>query len=399
MELRLFLSWPLSLKIAGVPALFLLYATALLAQTEKANFTLNAHITGLNSPYVVFSIKNDQNNWVSDTIPVSDNRFVFSIKVDKTTYMRIDPKMPQVVKTVIRNGRNQGYIPSICSYIVFFGSPGQTIEFGGDILDFVNAYPSGNPENDDLAAIHRKTFPLVNQSANAYLKAAQLDESDSTRKSLEIEIKKLDMEVAFIKKEFIKAHPASVASAFYLQDMMMRRELTEEESLRLSDQLASSLAGNPFYSDILSRVKGISASKVGAVLADFSATNVLDNSVFDIKNTNGKYVILDFWGTWCGPCISEMPEMKALSEKYADRMMLVGVNNGDTKEKLLSFVKEKGYTWTQVLDKQEGKTFSTVFNVNGYPTKIILDPKGEILGKYLGTTPDFFDKIHQLFDK
>ncbi len=207
------------------------------------------------------------------------------------------------------------------------------------------------------------------------------------------------MEVAFIKKEFIKAHPASVASAFYLQDMMMRRELTEEESLRLSDQLASSLAGNPFYSDILSRVKGISASKVGAVLADFSAPNVLDNSVFDIKNTNGKYVILDFWGTWCGPCISEMPEMKALSEKYADRMMLVGVNNGDTKEKLLSFVKEKGYTWTQVLDKQEGKTFSTVFNVNGYPTKIILDPKGEILGKYLGTTPDFFDKIHQLFDK
>ncbi len=399
MELRVFLSWPLSLKIAGVPALFLLYATALLAQTEKANFTLNAHITGLNSPYVVFSIKNDQNNWVSDTIPVSDNRFVFSIKVDKTTYMRIDPKMPQVVKTVIRNGRNQGYIPSICSYIVFFGSPGQTIEFGGDILDFVNAYPSGNPENDDLAAIHRKTFPLVNQSANAYLKAAQLDESDSTRKSLEIEIKKLDMEVAFIKKEFIKAHPASVASAFYLQDMMMRRELTEEESLRLSDQLASSLAGNPFYSDILSRVKGISASKVGAVLADFSAPNVLDNSVFDIKNTNGKYVILDFWGTWCGPCISEMPEMKALSEKYADRMMLVGVNNGDTKEKLLSFVKEKGYTWTQVLDKQEGKTFSTVFNVNGYPTKIILDPKGEILGKYLGTTPDFFDKIHQLFDK
>ncbi|MBK8657274.1 MAG: AhpC/TSA family protein [Haliscomenobacter sp.] len=399
MELRLFLSWPLSLKIAGVPALFLLYATALLAQTEKANFTLNAHITGLNSPYVVFSIKNDQNKWVSDTIPVSDNRFVFSINVDKTTYMRIDPKMPQVVKTVIRNGRNQGYIPSICSYIVFFGSPGQTIEFGGDILDFVNAYPSGNPENDDLAAIHRKTFPLVNQSANAYLKAAQLDESDSTRKSLEIEIKKLDMEVAFIKKEFIKAHPASVASAFYLQDMMMRRELTEEESLRLSDQLASSLAGNPFYSDILSRVKGISASKVGAVLADFSAPNVLDNSVFDIKNTNGKYVILDFWGTWCGPCISEMPEMKALSEKYADRMMLVGVNNGDTKEKLLSFVKEKGYTWTQVLDKQEGKTFSTVFNVNGYPTKIILDPKGEILGKYLGTTPDFFDKIHQLFDK
>ncbi len=399
MELRLFLSWPLSLKIAGVPALFLLYATALLAQTEKANFTLNAHITGLNSPYVVFSIKNDQNKWVSDTIPVSDNRFVFSINVDKTTYMRIDPKMPQVVKTVIRNGRNQGYIPSICSYIVFFGSPGQTIEFGGDILDFVNAYPSGNPENDDLAAIHRKTFPLVNQSANAYLKAAQLDESDSTRKSLEIEIKKLDMEVAFIKKEFIKAHPASVASAFYLQDMMMRRELTEEESLRLSGQLASSLAGNPFYSDILSRVEGISASKVGAVLADFSAPNVLDNSVFDIKNTNGKYVILDFWGTWCGPCISEMPEMKALSEKYADRMMLVGVNNGDTKEKLLSFVKEKGYTWTQVLDKQEGKTFSTVFNVNGYPTKIILDPKGEILGKYLGTTPDFFDKIHQLFDK
>ncbi|MBK8042573.1 MAG: DUF4369 domain-containing protein [Haliscomenobacter sp.] len=118
-------------------ALFLLYATALLAQTEKANFTLNAHITGLNSPYVVFSIKNDQNKWVSDTIPVSDNRFVFSINVDKTTYMRIDPKMPQVVKTVIRNGRNQGYIPSICSYIVFFGSPGQTIEFGGDILDFV----------------------------------------------------------------------------------------------------------------------------------------------------------------------------------------------------------------------------------------------------------------------
>lgn len=399
MELRLFLSWPLSLKIAGVPALFLLYATALLAQTEKANFTLNAHITGLNSPYVVFSIKNDQNKWVSDTIPVSDNRFVFSINVDKTTYMRIDPKMPQVVKTVIRNGRNQGYIPSICSYIVFFGSPGQTIEFGGDIRDFVNAYPSGNPENDDLAAIHRKTFPLVNQSANTYLKAAQLDESDSTRKSLELEIKKLDMEVAFIKKEFIKVHPASVASAFYLQDMMMRRELTEEESLRLSDQLASSLAGNPFYSDILSRVKGISASKVGAVLADFSATNVLDNSVFDIKNTNGKYVILDFWGTWCGPCISEMPEMKALSEKYADRMMLVGVNNGDTKEKLLSFVKEKGYTWTQVLDKQEGKTFSTVFNVNGYPTKIILDPKGEILGKYLGTTPDFFNKIHQLFDK
>ncbi|GAL82188.1 putative lipoprotein/thioderoxin [Algibacter lectus] len=61
----------------------------------------------------------------------------------------------------------------------------------------------------------------------------------------------------------------------------------------------------------------------------------MDGSEFNINSLRGKYVLIDFWGgVWCGPCVKEMPEVKAFQEKYKDKLVVLGINSGDTKEKV-----------------------------------------------------------------
>jgi len=104
----------------------------------------------------------------------------------------------------------------------------------------------------------------------------------------------------------------------------------------------------------------------------------LDGSTVDLGALRGKVVVIDFWATWCGPCVVEMPKMVSTYKKYKDRgFEIVGISLDHNKEKLLQFMQQKGVTWPQYFDgKGWENEISSRYGIDGIPVVWIVDKKG-----------------------
>jgi len=158
---------------------------------------------------------------------------------------------------------------------------------------------------------------------------------------------------------------------------------------------------DPFYSDVEKRIQGINATKEGQIVPEVKTTSTLDGVEFDLTYYRGKYVIVDFWGTWCGPCVAEMPKVKEYAIKYKDKLEILGVNSGDSKKRMKEFLEKNNYKWQQVMNVkgESADNFVLKFNVTGFPTKFIIDPEGKIVKKYTGSGEEAFELLDELMEK
>jgi thiol-disulfide isomerase/thioredoxin len=107
-----------------------------------------------------------------------------------------------------------------------------------------------------------------------------------------------------------------------------------------------------------------------------------------LADQKGKVVLVDLWATWCAPCISELPHLQALSEKFgADDFLMLGVvlESGDPKE-VRDFLTEKNIHYTQVMGEDGTKEAFGPFL--GYPTKYLIDREGRVVKRYFGVRGD-----------
>ena len=133
---------------------------------------------------------------------------------------------------------------------------------------------------------------------------------------------------------------------------------------------------------------------VGAKAPDFSAMQV-DGKVFTLSSLQGKYVVLDFWGSWCKWCIKGFPDMKEAYAKYKGKVEFVGIACRDTEEKWKAATAKYELPWISLLNPA-GNDLVKVYQVEGFPTKIIIDPKGNIAKIVLGEDPEFYTYLDSL---
>ena len=117
----------------------------------------------------------------------------------------------------------------------------------------------------------------------------------------------------------------------------------------------------------------------------------LDGNVLELKSLRGKYVVLDFWGSWCTWCIKGFPKLKEYYAKYKDRLEIVGIDCNDTAEKWAAAVKKHSLPWLHV--RSEDGIAEQKFRVQGYPYKVLISPEGTVLKAYLGETEEFYQYL------
>src|SRR5215813_4342402 len=111
----------------------------------------------------------------------------------------------------------------------------------------------------------------------------------------------------------------------------------------------------------------------------------LDGNRVDLQSLKGKVALLDFWASWCGPCVAELPHIEKLHRDLKDQgLVVLGVNNEDA-EVARAFVKRKGYTFTTLVD--EGREVSMKYGVSGIPHVFIIDREGKVKWHELGYGP------------
>lgn len=141
------------------------------------------------------------------------------------------------------------------------------------------------------------------------------------------------------------------------------------------------------------RLEASKAVKEGNLAPDFTLTDINGNKL-KLSSLRGKYVVLDFWGSWCGWCIKGMPEMKKYYEKYRNRMEILGIACNDKEAKWKAAVEKHQLPWLHVLNNTPDDVTAR-YNITGYPTKIVLDPEGRILKIVSGESPEFYTFIDE----
>lgn len=124
--------------------------------------------------------------------------------------------------------------------------------------------------------------------------------------------------------------------------------------------------------------------------------NDINGQPLKLSSLRGKYVILDFWGSWCVWCIKGFPKMKEYYQKYAGKFEILGIDCNDSEEKWKAAVAKYELPWLHVYNTDNSGVLEQ-YAIQGFPTKIIVGPDGKIVQTIIGEDPAFYTLLDKLF--
>jgi peroxiredoxin len=219
----------------------------------------------------------------------------------------------------------------------------------------------------------------------------KLDEGKKSPADLEGELKEFDALIAKHKGE----KSDDVAQIHFMKALIYAQVLKEtEKGNELIAQVAKEFPDSKAAASIKrgeeakkqseEANKTRSALVVGSKFPDFDEKD-LAGKPLSIANYKGKVVLIDFWATWCGPCVAELPNvMKAYEKHHEKGFEIIGISLDSDKAKLEKFTKEKNMPWQQFFDGGGWKNkLATKYGINSIPATYLLDGEGKIIGTNL----------------
>jgi peroxiredoxin len=154
--------------------------------------------------------------------------------------------------------------------------------------------------------------------------------------------------------------------------------------VQVAEKLKKEWPGYSHANDFIEYVDKMKLTAVGQPAPEIALPNP-QGQVVSLSSMRGKYVLVDFWAKWCGPCRAENPNVVRAYQKYKDKGFTVfGVSLDRNKEDWVQAIKEDNLTWTHVSDlKYWQSEAAKTYNITGIPFSVLLDPSGVIIAKNL----------------
>lgn len=239
--------------------------------------------------------------------------------------------------------------------------------------------------NEKLSDRYGKSWWSINEKSPYYSSFIK------TRDSLEQHF------VVPVIDALVKNHPNSYASAFALAgagrqtgSLAVKKSWLEH----LSPTMRKTAAGKEFADYI----QGLTASEIGSRVANFTLMNEKGKPV-QLNQFKGKYLLIDFWASWCVPCRRSFPHWREVYKKYHanKNFEILAVSIDENKQAWLQAVAEENNPWPQVLDNKN--LSQRGFAVTSIPHSFLISPDGKILAQEVGFEPDQKGEIEKLLEK
>ena len=266
--------------------------------------------------------------------------------------------------------------------------------------DLASAVVKGSKAQDDLFQYNIEQTPYSTKINEINIEAQRLSSSgisaDSIGQLFRIPFRDANRALTDFQLKFIQKNSSAFISLLLIPNIARStNNYIEADSLlaSLQDNIESSATAKTIREYIISQKK----TSVGALAPDFRLADTAGKKIA-LSALKGKYVLLDFWAAWCGPCRQENPNVVQAFKTYKnDGFTVLGVSLDKEKKSWLKAIHDDNLQWQHVSDlKFWASEAAILYGITSIPRNFLLDPRGKIIGRDL-RGQDLLDKLEELF--
>ncbi len=350
----------------------MLSASPFLANAQTAVYDLKGKIGTLGQPAKAFLIHREKGQNMTDSVALIAGTFEFKGNLSVAT---------QALLLIDHAGTGLNSLGRGADVLNLYLENGTVMVNGKDSVK--TAKITGSKLNDDNVKLAAAIKPVLDKAqvlSNQYQQAAEAD-----RPKLADKFKDLQAEQKVILKAFIQQHPASFVSMDALRSFGGPSP-SYSEVMPLFSTLAPAVQNSDNGKDYKTSIEKLRSTSVGSIAPDFTQNDPTGKPI-SLSSFKGKYVLLDFWASWCGPCRQENPNVVKAFNQYKSKnftVLSVSLDKPEGKQAWLQAIKDDNLAWNHVSDlKFWNNDVAKLYGIQSIPGNFLIDPTGKIVAKDL----------------
>ena len=377
---------------------------AFCGNVSAKGYEIKGKIAGVKSGEAILKVSEPERLAFSDTVKIVNGSFSFTGEVKEAVYAgliicpdgRQDYSLgiilenaPITVSADIKDVQEQyGYR----SFKTFKKEGGANTTLSNRYA-FVSDSVRRQPKYDNFNKAMQKLNALDRKDASFK------ETFDKIKAETEADSERLQTESRMATLKLIGAYPDTEYSSYILS--LLSGNMTLGELEEVFNKFTPKVQNSHFAERIREEIKSLKSVAPGQPAPDFTLKKT-DGSSFSLSELKGKYVVVDFWASWCGPCRAAVPELKKIYAAYKDKgLEIVGVANDSREKDWLKAVNDDQSTWIHVIDefpvKNKPSLVSTLYGIHYLPSYFLIGPDGKMIGKM--EKHELKEKLQEIFGK